>query len=62
MNFKFNNVYIEDTSVVVGKLEGMGPLSSYFDSIDECKDSSFENSEIDILKKSIDILFEKNNL
>ena len=62
MNFKFNNVYIEDTSVVVGDLEGNGPLGNYFDSIDECKDSSFENSEIDILKKSIDILFEKNNL
>ena len=61
MNFKFQNVYIEDTSVVVGELEGKGPLGSYFDSIDECKDSSFENSEIDILKKSIDILFEKND-
>lgn len=62
MNFKFKNVYIEDTSVVVGDLEGNGPLGNYFDSIDECKDSSFENSEIDILKKSIDILLEKNNL
>ena len=62
MNFKFDNVYINDTSVVVGKLEGQGPLSKYFDSIDECRDSSFENSEIDILKKSIDILLEKNEL
>ena len=62
MNFKFNNIYINDTSVVVGGLEGKGPLGSYFDSIDECEDSSFENSEIDILKKSIDILMEKNGL
>lgn len=62
MNFKFNDVYINDTSVVVGGLEGKGPLGSYFDSIDECKDSSFENSEIDILKKSIDILLERNEL
>ena len=62
MNIKFNNVYINDTSVVVGGLEGKGPIGSYFDSIDECKDSSFENSEIDILKKSIDILLEKNGL
>lgn len=62
MIFKFNNVYINDTSVVVGGLEGKGPLGSYFDSIDECKDSSFENSEIDILKKSIDILLERNEL
>ena len=62
MNFKFKDVYINDTSVVVGGLEGKGPLGSYFDSIDECKDSSFENSEIDILKKSIDILLERNEL
>ena len=62
MIIKFNNVYIKDTSVVVGGLEGKGPIGSYFDSIDECKDSSFENSEIDILKKSIDILLEKNGL
>lgn len=62
MNFKFNDVYIKDTSVVVGGLEGKGPLGCYFDSIDECKDSSFENSEIDILKKSIDMLLERNEL
>ena len=61
MIFKFNNVYIKD-SIVGGSLEGEGPLGKYFDSIDDCKDSCFENSEIDILKKSIDMLFEKNNL
>ena len=62
MNFKLNNAYLLDSKVVVGKLEGEGPLKKYFDSIDECQNSCFENSEIDILKKSIDILLEKNNL
>ena len=62
MNFKIKDVYLEDSSVVAGELEGEGPLRSYFDSIDECKDSSFENSEIDILSKAIDMLLEKKNL
>ena len=61
MTFELKNVFLEDACVVAGKLEGEGPLSKYFDSIDECKDSSFENSEIDILKKSIDMLLEKNS-
>lgn len=59
MNIKFENVFLENSAVIVGKLEGDGPLKNFFDSIDECYDSSFENSEINILKKAIDILFEK---
>ncbi len=62
MNFKFENVYLIDSCVVAGKLEGNGPLKNYFDSIDECKNCSFENSEIDMLFKSIDMLLEKLNL
>lgn len=62
MNFKLNNAYLEDSIVVVGELEGEGPLKKYFDSIDECKDSCFENSEIDILSKAIDMLLEKRNI
>lgn len=62
MNFKIENAYLSDSVVVVGTLEGEGPLKRYFDSIDECKNSSFENSEIDILYKAIDMLFERNNL
>ena len=62
MNFNFKDIYLEDSNVVVGTIEGNGPLKEYFDSIDDCKDSSFENSEIDILYKSIDMLLEKNNL
>lgn len=62
MNFKISQVYLKESCVVAGKLEGEGPLKDYFDSIDECKDSSFENSEIDILSKAIDMLLEKTNL
>ncbi|MDE6406973.1 MAG: hypothetical protein K2K48_00420 [Anaeroplasmataceae bacterium] len=62
MTFKLKNVYLESSVVVAGELEGEGPLKSYFDSIDECKDSCFENSEIDILSKAIDMLLEKENL
>lgn len=62
MTFELKNVYLASSIIVAGKLEGEGPLRNYFDSIDECKDSCFENSEIDILKKSIDMLLEKENL
>ncbi|MDE5715379.1 MAG: hypothetical protein K2I42_04525 [Anaeroplasmataceae bacterium] len=62
MTFKLKNVYLTSSCIVAGKLEGEGPLKEYFDSIDECKDSSFENSEIDILSKAIDMLLEKENL
>lgn len=62
MTFELKNVYLEASCVVAGDLEGKGPLKEYFDSIDECKDSSFENSEIDILYKAIDMLLEKKNL
>lgn len=62
MTFELKNAYLKDAVVVAGKLEGEGPLKEYFDSVDECKDSSFENSEIDILSKSIDMLLEKTKL
>lgn len=61
MNFRLDRVFLKDSSVVAGDLEGCGPLKEYFDSIDECKDACFENSEIDMLSKSIDILLEKMN-
>lgn len=62
MTFKFENVFLDEAIIVAGKLEGEGPLKQFFDSIDECKDSSFENSEIDILSKAIDMLLEKKNI
>ncbi|MDE6660741.1 MAG: hypothetical protein K2J93_02815 [Anaeroplasmataceae bacterium] len=62
MTFKLKDVYLTSSIVVAGELEGKGPLKKYFDSIDECKDCCFENSEIDMLSKAIDMLLEKENL
>lgn len=62
MIFTFKDVYLEDSIVVAGTLEGEGPLVEYFDSVDDCKDCCFENSEIDILSKAIDMLFEKKGI
>lgn len=62
MTFKFDNIYLKNSSVVAGKLEGEGPLKKYFDLIDECISNCFENSEILLLRKSIDILLEKENI
>ncbi len=62
MTFTLKDVYLSASCVVAGDLEGKGPLKSYFDSIDECKDCCFENSEIDLLYKSIDMLLEKEKL
>ncbi|MDE7106160.1 MAG: hypothetical protein K2O22_03250 [Anaeroplasmataceae bacterium] len=62
MTFELKNVYLTSSVVVAGELEGEGPLHKFFDSIDECKDCCFENSEIDLLKKAIDMLLEKENL
>lgn len=62
MNFSIKGVYLEESIVVAGTLEGEGPLKEYFDSIDDCKDCCFENSEIDILKKAIDMLLERKKL
>lgn len=59
MNLTFDDIYLEDAVVVAGQLEGSGPLKAYFDSVDECKDCCFENSEIDLLSKAMDMLFEK---
>ncbi len=62
MTYEFKDIFLEDACVVAGCLEGKGPLKNYFDSIDDCKDCCFENSEIDILFKAIDMLLEKKNI
>ena len=53
MNLTFDDIYLEDAVVVAGQLEGSGPLKAYFDSVDECKDCCFENSEIGLFKQHI---------
>ena len=33
MTYKYNNVYVVNTSCIVGHYEGSGPLGKYFDKI-----------------------------
>ena len=62
MTFKFNNVYIESSSTVVGPYESEGPLAKYYDK--RYKDLSFgcntwEKAETKMIKTSINILLRK---
>lgn len=62
MTFKYNNVYINETSTVVGPHEKKGPFSSYYDR--KFNDfyfgtDSFEKAEINSTVMAIDILIGK---
>lgn len=59
MTFKFNNVYLKDSMVLAGDLEGSGPIGGYIDYVSDFKEESFENSEISMLYQCIDMLLEK---
>ena len=64
-SYKFDNVYLIDTSVAIGKLESIGKMKSYADII--YKDSyfdekSFEAAERKMQKDTIDKLKEKQLL
>ena len=64
MTFKYNNVYLENVSTVVGPYEHDGPLSRRFDRYyDEMymHEETFENAEVHLMKESIDILLDKLN-
>ena len=59
MTFKFNNVYVENTSTVVGPYEKNGPLGDKFDKCYNnfyCEEKSFEDAEVKLIEESIDIL------
>lgn len=62
MNFKIENAYLYDSYVIGGKLEGKGPIGAYIDYINEYKDRSYENDEIDAIYFCIDHLLEKTKL
>ena len=64
MTFKFNNVYINDSSTVCGPYEAKGPLNKYFDkSYDDLYmgAKTWEQAEIKLMGDSIDILLGKTN-
>ena len=65
MTFKFNNSYINETYTVTGPYEKKGPLSKYFDySFDNlyCGAKTWEQAEINIIKKTYSFLKNKPNL
>lgn len=65
MTFKYNNVYINDTSTVVGPYEAKGPLSKLFDKTYKdfyFGEKTWEQAEIRSIIDSVQILFNKQNL
>lgn len=64
MTFKFNNVFVNNTSTVTGPYEKEGPLGNKFDkSYDDLYngEKSWEKAEVKLLEESIDILLNKSN-
>ncbi len=65
MTFKYNNVYIENTSTVAGPYEAKGPLKKYFDkTFDDLynKEKSWELAEAKSLEDAIATLLKKSKL
>lgn len=64
MTYKYNNVYLDEVSTVVGPYEAKGPLGNKFDK--SYKDlyngeKTWEQAEAHLLEESIDILLNKSN-
>lgn len=64
MTYKYNNVYLDEVSTVVGPYEAKGPLANKFDK--SYKDlyngeKTWEQAEAHLLEESIDILLNKSN-
>lgn len=62
MTFRYNNVYVNEVSTVVGPNEKEGPLGKKFDKAYDdidCRESSFEMAEVRLMKDSINILLKK---
>ncbi|NLL44148.1 MAG: stage V sporulation protein AD [Mollicutes bacterium] len=62
MTFKYNNVYINETSTVVGPYEKKGPLNNYFDkSYDDLYfgTKTWEQAEMKLIEESVNILLKK---
>ncbi len=64
MTFKYNNVYLENTSTVTGPYEKKGPLGNFFDkSYDDlyCGNKTWEYAEVQLILDSIDLVLKKQN-
>lgn len=65
MNFKYDNVFINDTGTVVGPYENKGPLNEYFDkAYDDLYfgRDSWELSESKLIEDSVNIVLFKSGL
>ena len=65
MTIKYDNVYIKETSTVVGPYEDKGPLSNYFDYASKdfyIKAKTLEQAEVAFQNKSIDLVCQKNKI
>lgn len=64
MTFKYNKVYLKETSTVAGPYEKKGPIKKYFDKTYSdlyFKTSSWEKAEIKLVQTSLEILLKKIN-
>ena len=65
MNFKYNNVYLNETALVAGPYETNGPFSSYFDKTYNefyFNTDSWEDAESKLITDSVSILLNKTKL
>ncbi len=63
MTFKYNNVYVNDSTTVVGPYEKKGPLGKYFQtSFDDLyfNKKTWEQAESFLIEEAVRILLEKN--
>lgn len=64
MNFKYDNVYLEDVSSIAGPYEAEGPLGRCFDKVFKdfyCSKKTWEQAESRMLIDSVDLLLYKTN-
>lgn len=65
MTFKFNNVYINETSTITGPYEGNGPLGKYFDLCHKdlyFGEKNWEEAEVHLINDAINTLVKKSNV
>lgn len=65
MTQKYYNVYVNNTSLIAGKIENEGPLNKYFDKVYNdfmANEKSFELAEVKMYKDCLDLLMKKENL
>ena len=63
MTIKYDNVYVNETGVVAGKIEGEGPLYKYFDRVYDdyyIGKKTWEQAEMKMIVDSVDILLNKS--